>query len=225
MVSMYSAASKGACAWTESGCLRQYDGVCGPDRCDYMSGAPGIAGTSRHNDRVINSCGTPKNKARALFYLEARLAIVCLLTLGMWALLEGPARADTLTANIIVNVSTLNICSLVTDGLVYNFSDLAIGQGKTLTGGYTVECSGTTGVKMDTLWDGKLLRGKTYTFPDNGDTVDVQFCNSGSATSCRDESNSVFNITKTALDLRLTYTAKSAEKDKVRNGVLQLSYN
>lgn len=225
MACMYSVTSKGAGTWVEPGRLRQPNWACRTGPRDYMSGAPGIAGASRHNDRSIYSRRTPINKVRTHLSPAARAAIVCLLTLGMWALLEGPARADTLTANITVNVSTLNICSLVTDGLVYNFSDLAIGRGKTLTGGYTVECSGPTGVKMDTLWDGKLLRGKTYTFPDNGDTVDVQFCDSGSATSCRDESNSVFNITKTALDLRLTYTAKSAEKDKVRNGILQLSYN
>lgn len=130
-------------------------------------------------------------------------------------------------SNITLNITASDTCTMTTGGLNYDFTGLELGKPYTLTARYTVKCSGATGVKvkMDTLWDGKVLKGKTYTFPDNKDTVDVKFCYAGSATSCWDESDSVFTITKRDLDLRLTYTAKSAEKDKVRNGTLQLSYN
>lgn len=143
------------------------------------------------------------------------------------SILCSSARAGTEIgrANIILHVSASDTCTLTTSGLYYNFTGLTIGKPSVLTARYSVTCSGTVGVKMDTLWDGNLLKGKTYTFPDNKDTVDVQFCYADSSTQCWDASNSVFNITKRELDLRLTYTAKTAEKDKVRNGILQLSYN
>lgn len=142
--------------------------------------------------------------------------------------LPEPALAGAIfgSAKIVLNVTARDTCALTTDGLVYNFTGLELGKPSVLTARYTVKCSGTAGVKvkMNTLWGGNLLKGKTYTFPDNKDTVDVQFCYAGSATSCWDESNSVFSITSRDLDLRLTYTAKVAEKDTIRNGTLQLSY-
>ncbi|WP_330544174.1 hypothetical protein V0242_09265 [Aeromonas hydrophila] len=68
------------------------------------------------------------------------------------------------------------------------------------------------------------MKGKTHTFS-NGDTVDVQVCYKGSA-SCFDQTNNVWTVnSKQDLDLRLTYTAKVAESNVTRQGVLQLSYD
>lgn len=145
--------------------------------------------------------------------------------LGLLNLVSVPVHAgdEIGHADIVLNVSTRDTCTLSTNGLTYQYQGLEIGKAMAQTARYTVKCSGEVRVKMNTLWDGTLLKGKTYTFPDNKDTVGVEFCYAGT-TQCWDESNSTFKITQSDMDLRLTYTANVAEKDKTRNGTLQLSY-
>lgn len=136
----------------------------------------------------------------------------------------APALAGGITAQITLNVSPRPSCSMTTSGLAYDFTGLEIGKPKTLSARYTVKCDRTANVTMTSLWDGQKLAGKTYTFPDNNDTVEVMFCYAGDANRCWASDAGAWSIDERAVDLRLTYTAHSAESDHVRLGILQLSY-
>lgn len=148
----------------------------------------------------------------------------CLLCIVLTYLATSARAAGTANADITLNVTSHVQCTLTTGGLTYNFTSLTIGKGSTLTGAYSVSCDASTPVTMNTIWDGKLLTGSTYTFS-NKDTVEVEYCYRGSATQCWPAPNNTFTLQKRDLDLRLTYTANGAEKDVVRKGTLQLTYD
>lgn len=152
-----------------------------------------------------------------------RLTFALMSVLNLFFTAAAWAGGGIGTVPIVLNVSASNNCSMSTGGLTYRFTGLKIGIGMAQTSRFAVKCSGSVSVKMNTLWEGNLLSGRTYTFPDNKDTVDVEFCYAGTS-QCWDETDSTFVITQRDMDLRLTYTANVIELDKTRNGTLQLSY-
>lgn len=189
-------------------------------------------GQPRHHlatTRVLHSpSGGSGHKASYPVWNLSRFTTRLLLPLAIAAVLSsGAARGGEqfATANIVLNVSSHVTCQLTNASLTYDFTSLQINVARSLALPFTVSCDGDAKVQINTSWDGAPLKGKTHTFS-NGDTVDVQVCYKGSATSCWDQTNNVWTANpKRDLDLRLTYTAKVAESNVTRQGVLQLSYD
>lgn len=147
------------------------------------------------------------------------LILDCLWAHGAWG---APA------ANVVVTQMVRNSCSLSSGssgGLQYDFPALTVGTAGSVRAPFAVTCHGAVKVDINTVWGGAVLMTPAYRF-DNGDTVKVESCSSGTDL-CHDVTDNTWTISNETrtIDLKLTYTAAVAEAAVLRTGALRLSYH